>query len=359
MELSAGLRVCKLLATRKEVAVGYEKVLVIGASAGGIEALSTIVGGLPADLQAPILVVMHISPESPGYLPQILASRGRLPAKNAVNGETMLNGTIYVARPNHHLIVEKSGRLLTPRGPRENRSRPAIDPLFRSAALAFGSRVIGLVLSGGLDDGTAGLRGIKMCGGTTIVQDPLDALVSSMPNSALRNATVDFCRPAAELAELIVQLVASAPPKVERRMDPDIRKQLETEIEIARDAAQAPLIKEFGIPSIFTCPECHGALLRLRGDQSRYRCHTGHAFTEDTLLAELDAATEEAIWSAVRSLQEEAMLLGHLAEHWQGIDPETANVYRERSEKALARADSVRSSAKKAPNPASRMKSTA
>jgi two-component system chemotaxis response regulator CheB len=325
----------------------HQKVIVIGASAGGFEPLLRIVSELPADLRAPLFVVVHIAPESPGYLPEILASRGSLPAKNAIDGDLMRNGHIYVAPPDRHLTIHKNGRMRTPKGPRENRSRPAVDPLFRSAALAFGSRVIGAVLSGGLDDGSAGLRGIKMCGGTTIVQDPADAIVNSMPANALRNATVDFCRPASEIAPLIVRLVEEESERIQPHLEPVMRKQLEKEVEIAENSYKAPAIKDFGLPSIFTCPDCHGALLKVRGDRPvRFRCHTGHAFTAETLLAEMGEATEQAIWGAVRSLQEEAMLLGHLADHWQEIDDATAKEYRRKAKAAMDRADEIRGATK-------------
>lgn len=324
----------------------FEKVVVVGASAGGIEALSEVAKGLPAHLEAPVLVVMHIAPDSPGYLPEILSKRGALRAKNAEDGETLRAGRIYVAPPDRHLIVEADGHVRTPRGPRENRSRPAVDPLFRSAALAFGTRAIGVILSGGLDDGAAGLRGIKMCGGTTIVQDPEDAIVNSMPLSALRSASVDYCRPAIQLGPLIARCVAE-PIGAAPSLEPDMRKQMETEIAIARDSSQGASIREFGSPSLFTCPECHGALVKLRSERpAQFRCHTGHAFTADTLLAELNEATDQAIWNAVRSEQEKAMLLGHIADHWQEIDAPTAGTYRERAKIAMSRADHLRRAAK-------------
>jgi two-component system, chemotaxis family, protein-glutamate methylesterase/glutaminase len=323
--------------------LAYRNVVVIGASSGGIEALSRIAEDLPAALAAPVLVVVHISPDSPGYLPEILASRGSLPAKNAKEGEIARNGTIYVAPPDRHLVIEPNGRLRTPRGARENRSRPAVDPLFRSAALAFGSRVIGVVLSGGLDDGAAGLRGIKMCGGTTVVQDPGDAVVDSMPLSALRSVSVDYCRPVRDIGRLVAQLVAGGTSKSSQQMDDNMRRELETEVAIAQDPKGAAAIREFGTPSIFTCPECHGTLLRMRGERPlRFRCHTGHAFSAESLLAELNEATDQVIWNAIRSIQEGAMLLSHLADHWQEVDPEAASAYRGKARLALKRADLIR-----------------
>jgi two-component system, chemotaxis family, protein-glutamate methylesterase/glutaminase len=317
-------------------------IVVIGASAGGIDAVSTIVRGLPANLQAAIFVVLHTSPQSPGYLADILDRAGSLPAKYPSHGEVFYNGMIYVAPPDHHLMLDAGRRVQIVRGPRENRTRPAVDPLFRSAALTFGTRVIGVVLSGGLDDGTAGLRGIKMCGGTTIVQDPDDALAPSMPASALRNVSVDYCKPAGALAALITTLVEGNAPERSQVVG-SMKRLLEIEVEFAKGHAPDG-ITELGDPSLFTCPECHGALLKMRGEKPlRYRCHTGHAFTADSLLAELSDVTEEAIWNAVRSIQETSMLMSHLAKHWRESDPDVAEEFLRKAKAAQARADQVRS----------------
>jgi two-component system chemotaxis response regulator CheB len=316
--------------------------VVIGASAGGIDATSAIVQGLPSALRAAIFVVVHTSPQSPGYLADIFNRTGKLPAKYPSDGETFENGMIYVAPPDFHMMLDAQRRVHIIRGPRENRTRPAVDPLFRSAALAFGSRVIGVVLSGGLDDGTAGLRGIKMCGGTTVVQDPSDALVSSMPASALRNVSIDYCKPAGALAALLVTLVEGNAPEPTRPVG-IMKKLLELEVELAKGHGPDG-ITELGEPSLFTCPECHGALLKMRGEKPlRFRCHTGHAFTADSLLAELSNVTEEAIWDAVRSIQETSMLMNHLAEHWRETDPDVAEEFRRNAKAAQARADKVRS----------------
>jgi two-component system chemotaxis response regulator CheB len=316
-------------------------VVVIGASAGGIEAVSTMVRGLPADLPAAVFVVVHTAPQSPGYLADILAQRGVLPTKFPDDGDVFENGIIYVAPPDHHMMLQADRRVVVVRGPRENRTRPAIDPLFRSAALAYGPRVIGVVLSGGLDDGTAGLRGIKMCGGTTVVQDPSDALASSMPASALRNVSVDYCKPASDLAALIAALVEGNAPEPTQLVG-TMKRLLEVEVEFAKGRGPGS-ITELGDPSLFTCPECHGALLKMRGEKPlRFRCHTGHAFTADSLLADLSDVTEEAIWNAVRSIQESSMLMSHLAEHWRGTDPDVAEKFLHKARAAQARADQVR-----------------
>jgi two-component system, chemotaxis family, protein-glutamate methylesterase/glutaminase len=316
-------------------------IVVIGASAGGIDPLSMIARNLPAGLPASVFVVVHTSPQSPGYLADILDRTGPLPAKYPSDGESFVPGTIYVAPPDHHMLLDLDQRVQIIRGPRENRARPAIDPLFRSAALAFGSRVVGVILSGGLDDGTAGLRGIKMCGGTAIVQDPDDALVSSMPRSALRNVSIDYCKPARDLAALIGILAegkASAPTRLVNSM----KRLLQIEVDFAKGRGPEGLA-ELGDPSLFTCPECHGALLQVRGESPmRFRCHTGHAFSADSLLADLSDVTEEAIWNAIRSIQETSMLMTHLAEHWHESDPDVARELLQQANTAQARADRIK-----------------
>jgi two-component system, chemotaxis family, protein-glutamate methylesterase/glutaminase len=187
-------------------------IVVVGASAGGIEVIAAILRDLPADFPASMFIVVHIAPQSPGYLAEIFDRAGPLPVANARNGEVFARGRVYLAPPDRHLVLEATGHTRVARGPRVNRARPAVDPLFQSAARAFGQRVIGVVLSGGLDDGSAGLRSIKMCGGTTVVQEPLDATVTSMPMHALRSSAVDHCRPAARLGPLINRLVRARAP---------------------------------------------------------------------------------------------------------------------------------------------------
>jgi two-component system chemotaxis response regulator CheB len=326
--------------------MSHRDIVVIGASAGGIEAVSTVLREFPKDLPAAVFVVVHIAPQSVGYLPTIFTKAGGLPAKNAEHGEIFHRGLAYVAPPDFHLILNAEGRLETIRGPRENRVRPAVDPLFRSAALAYGPRVIGVVLSGGLDDGTSGLRAIKMCGGVAVVQDPGDALVSSMPASALMHVSVDYSEPAEQLGPLLVRLVnteTSEPAELPNTMT---RKALEFEVRATKSLASADDIVAFGEPSVFTCPECHGALLSIRGERPpRYRCHTGHSFTVDSLLAELSEATEQSIWNSIRSIQESAILLTHLASHWREEDPQVARAFEQQAGAARRRAELVRKAA--------------
>ncbi|WP_457797827.1 chemotaxis protein CheB [Methylocystis sp. S23] len=321
----------------------HPDIVAIGASAGGIEALITVVGGLPADFPASVLIAQHLSPASPGMLPQILSQAGPLPASSPEDGEALAPARIYVAPPNRHLLVETKGRLRLSRGPRENRARPAVDPLFRSAALAFGTRVIGVVLTGYLDDGTAGLQAIKLCGGAAIVQDPKEAAAPAMPLSALQNVNVDFCLPLVKIGPQLIRMTAAAAP--ERPNPEKALGNLATEVAIA--AGRPPAIErimQIGQPSNFTCPDCHGALMRLPGgDPIRFRCHTGHAFTAQALLAGLAEKAEDALWNAVRTLQEEGMLKRHMASHAQ--DNGEAAVARELlndADEALAAAEQIR-----------------
>jgi two-component system, chemotaxis family, protein-glutamate methylesterase/glutaminase len=287
-------------------------IVVIGASAGGIEALKVLAGGLPRDFNASVLIVLHIAPYGLGILPEILERAGPLPASNARDWEQIRPGHIYVAPPDYHLLVERAGHVRITQGPKENRFRPAVDPLFRSAASAFGPRVVGVVLTGWLDDGTAGLHAIKERGGTAVVQHPEDALAASMPLSAMKHVEVDHCVPLTKIAPLLERLTRL--PAGEEGGHP-VSDRMETEVRIAMED-KAVEITKWGEPSLYACPECHGVLLQLaEGSQVRFRCHTGHAYSADSLIAEMAEKTEESLWSAVRSIQENAMLMRHLAEH--------------------------------------------
>src|SRR5690348_4386832 len=188
-------------------------IIVVGASTGGVEALAQLASDLPETLPAAVFVVLHLPPQAPSHLPQILARYGPLPASQPRDGEPIHHGRIYVAPPDFHLMVER-GRVRVVRGPRENRHRPAIDPLFRTAALAYGPRVIGVILTGALDDGTAGLYAVKQRGGVAVVQDPRDALIDSMPRNALEYVAVYHCLPLREIAAPLTRLAHKpAPPE--------------------------------------------------------------------------------------------------------------------------------------------------
>lgn len=317
-------------------------IVVIGASAGGIEALKTLAAGLPQDFPASVFVVLHTAPQSPGVLGDILDRAGALPAANAVDGERIQPGRIYVAPPDYHLLVEPEIVRVT-RGPKENRFRPAVDPLFRSAAQVYGPRAVGVILTGGLDDGTSGLWAVKQLGGTAIVQDPQDALVPSMPLSALNQVKVDYCLPITEIAPLLVRLVSMS---AEEEGAYQVPEKMSIEIKIAKeDKALDSSSRRLGAPSIFTCPDCHGTLLQLHeGERTRFRCHTGHAFSADSLLAELTEGIEDSLWSTIRSIDESVMLMRHMAEHLRATrnGDDTAEQFLKQAEEAERRSNTVR-----------------
>ena len=289
------------------------RVIVVGASAGGLEALGVLLAGLPADLDAPVCVVMHTSPHGPGRAPRVLARASRLPVAHATDIEPLEAGRVYVAPPDHHLVVEPRILRLT-RGPRENRQRPAVDTLFRSAAYVYGPQVIGVILSGALDDGTAGLWTVKDRGGIAVVQDPAEATFPSMPQSAIEYVAVDHVAPLAELGPLLARLVAHSPPS---RGAAPVSRELEALTQIAKgDSAIDRGLFELGPTTPFTCPECAGVLVRLReGGVPTFRCHTGHAFSLDTLMSAASEHTEEILWNALRGLDEMRLLLEHAAQH--------------------------------------------
>jgi two-component system chemotaxis response regulator CheB len=315
-------------------------IIVVGASAGGLEALRALAAGLPADLAASVFVVLHTSAESPGMLAGILDRSGPLPAVTATDGERIRPGRVYVAPPGHHLVIEP-GVVRATRGPKENRFRPAIDPLFRSAAQVYGPRVVGVILTGYLDDGTAGLWAVKQLGGTAVVQDPADALAASMPLSALRHVRVDHCLPLAEVAPLLVRL--SEEEAEGGAFDVPEETKIKVSIALAEKALEAGVLK-LGGPSNYACPECHGVLLQLREENRiRFRCHTGHAYSLESLVAEIDEAIEESLWSAIRSVEEKVLLMRHLAEHVRaGEDGPAAEQFLLAADAAQRRADLVR-----------------
>lgn len=293
------------------IARQHHDIVVIGASTGGVEALSALVQGLPGDLPAAVFVVLHLSPETPSHLSEILSRHSRLPVHHPRDGEPIQLGHIYVAGPDRHLLVER-GVVRVVRGPRENRHRPAIDPLFRTAALAYGPRVIGVVLTGALDDGTSGLYAIKQRGGLAVVQDPRDALIASMPESALEFVTVDYCAPLLDLAPLLVRLVHEQAPSAVAYPP---SRELVYESQIAQ-LDEGTMLNEqpTGTLSALTCPECGGPLWESHnGELLRYRCRSGHAYTGESAFAAKSEALDEALWEAYNALRESALMAQRLA----------------------------------------------
>jgi two-component system chemotaxis response regulator CheB len=287
------------------------RLIVIGASAGGVSALERLAASLPETLAAPVLVVLHVGAH-PSALPEVLSYRGRLPAEHAHDGQSPEPGRIYVAPPDHHMLVVDNSLRLN-RGPKEHHARPAIDPLFLSAALARGPEVIGVVLTGMLDDGTFGLQAIKRCGGTAVVQDPADAVEPSMPLSALRHVDVDHCVPLDEMAELLVDLASTPPSTAVRPRDQRLQHEQHVMLFDGRDAMEH--LSAIATPSPFVCPDCHGGLWEIAdSDPVRYRCHVGHGFSIRTLQHELWGAADDSIWDAIRALQEKSQLILRMAE---------------------------------------------
>jgi two-component system, chemotaxis family, protein-glutamate methylesterase/glutaminase len=286
-------------------------IVVVGASAGGVEALAELAASLPSDLSAAVFVVLHLPATGTSALHEILHRHGPLPAARVKDGEPIQPGRIYVAPPDHHVLL-RTGHVHLSRGPREHGHRPAIDPLFRSAAREYSTRVIGLVLSGTLDDGTAGLLAIKSRGGIAVVQDPADALYPGMPSNALEHVPVDHVLPAASVGELLARLIAdSAEPPSE---PPPTGMQVEVEMEgFSLEAFEG---NHPGRPSGFSCPDCNGVLWQIRdgGGLERFRCRVGHAWSPQSLLTQQSEALEAALWVALRSLEERAALARRLAE---------------------------------------------
>jgi two-component system, chemotaxis family, protein-glutamate methylesterase/glutaminase len=283
-------------------------IVVIGGSAGSHAVLRQIVADLPADIPASIFITTHIPTHSAGYLADALAKAGQVPVVEAADGQPIERGRVYVAVPDHHLLVV-DGTVRLGSGPRENMTRPAIDPLFRSAALSYGPRTVGVVLSGMLNDGASGLTAIKACGGTAVVQHPLDAQSDQMPLAALEVVQADEVAPASQLGSVINKIVgtdagqASDPPHG-----------LELEVEIAAGVRLgAENLRRIADPSAISCPDCQGVLSEVRGEQPlRYRCQIGHAMTAEVLASRADHV-DEAMRVALRMMEERVTLVTRMA----------------------------------------------
>jgi two-component system chemotaxis response regulator CheB len=320
------------------------RVVVIGASAGGVEALMTIMNAMPADFAAAVCIVLHTTPSSRGRIASVIGRRSRMDVRYADDGEPLHAGRAYVAPADHHLLVEPGIVRLT-RGPRENRQRPAVDTLFRSAAYVYGPQVIGVVLTGSLDDGTAGLWTIKDRGGIAIVQEPEEALFPSMPASAREYVAVDHVSRVAELAPLLVRLVQQPHASPTPDGDRPVSRELEVINAISHgDKALERGILSLGPTSPFTCPDCSGVLVRLKeGGVPTFRCHTGHAFSLDTLTAATTEHTEEMIWNALRAVEEVMLLMRHSADHArERKDDATAAAAQRRAAESEQQADLLR-----------------
>ena len=285
-------------------------IVVVGASAGGVEALVGLASALPADLPAAVFVVLHLPATGTSALPDILSRHGPLPASHVKDGEPIENGRIFVAPPNHHMLL-RTGHVHLTRGPRENGHRPAVDTLFRSAAREYATRVIGVILSGALDDGTAGLLAIKSRGGVAVVQEVKDALYPGMPGSALEHVQVDHVLAVASIGELLARLTTEP---VGERPGP-VPTGMRVEVEMAGFSLDAMEGDHPGEPSGFSCPDCNGVLWEMQTEGlRRYRCRVGHAWSPESLLIQQSEALEAALWIALRTLEERAALARRLAE---------------------------------------------
>jgi len=311
-------------------------IIVIGTSAGGLKALGAIMATLPSDIDAVLFIVQHLAADKPSILPKILADVGSLPASHPSDGEQIQKGRIYVAPPDHHLLVNQ-GSIRVVHGPQENRFRPAIDALFRSAARAYGSRVVGVVLTGYLDDGTVGLQAVKKRGGVAIVQDPKEAEYPSMATSALRYVKVDHCLPLAEISDLLVQL--SKQPAADEEAYP-VTEEIEVESKIAEQQMNTQEflknVEAIGTRTTYSCPECNGSIWQIgKSEPLRFRCHIGHSFTANVFLSEQTQNIENALWSAVRAMEEKVTFSRQMSERMKNYNLQSAAAKYEDHAKSL------------------------
>jgi two-component system chemotaxis response regulator CheB len=286
--------------------------IVIGTSAGGITVLSNLLKLFPVDLNAAVLIVMHLSPHRASILPDILNNVSKLPVHVANDGTKILCKHVYIAPPNYHMLVKKNKIHLTS-GPTVNYSRPAIDPLFYSAAVAYGSKTFGVLCSGMLDDGTAGFAAIKNHGGVTIVQDPKEAEYPEMPRNALESGVVDYSLPILKIASLLVKLSSNStvtPIKLARE------NSMKSKIIGGQDyITEEKTLEQIGAASVFSCPECNGTLWEINEEKiTRFRCRIGHAYGIESLLVAHTDSLERIMWIAVRALEESASIAKRIAE---------------------------------------------
>lgn len=313
-------------------------IVVIGGSAGSLSPLKEILGSLPAEFAGAILVVVHVSEQSPGLTCEYISQWCRLKADHAYDGKPIEPGHVYVARPGYHLTVEP-GVVRIRRGPRENRHRPAIDPLFRTAARVYGPRVIGVILSGQDDDGSAGLYAIRQRGGIAIVQDPRDAAFQDMPRRALDYASPHYVLRTQNIGPNLTRLVAAAESKAAMQKNNRREKTESKKTSVPRGSSKkarwpssatgttkpdenlksAYFDEGEGIPSVFACPECHGVLWELKNQNLvRFRCRVGHSYSSESLAQELLGKSEAALWSAMRALEEKAAMQRRIADRIGG-----------------------------------------
>ena len=304
-------------------------IIVLGASAGGVTALQAVVAALPAGLDAAIFVALHLWAEAESLLPHILSRAGKLPASHPADGAYFETGRIYVAPPDRHLLLNDS-RMTVVRGPKENRHRPSIDVLFRSAATTYRSRVIGVLLTGSDDDGAAGLKDIQECGGITVVQDPDESAHREMPESALRILAPHFTLPLDQIGPAICNLV-------EGKIHVSRRPPMLEPVDKTRGQEEGGPVDEklYGTPSPFSCPDCNGTLWEVEdGQMLRYRCRVGHAYSARSMVEAESEAVERAMWAAVRVLEESVSMSRRIAQKSEVLRPNLLSKAAEREEHA-------------------------
>jgi two-component system chemotaxis response regulator CheB len=308
------------------ISKNVKRIIVVGTSAGGFQAISALMSGLRPQLNAAMFVVIHVGRSSmTSVVLNHIQKNTTIPCKIAEDGEPIMNNTIYLAQADHHLMIEKD-RILVQRGAYENHWRPAIDVLFRSAAAAYSSCVIGIILTGLLDDGTSGMSAIKRSGGICIIQDLTDAEFPDMPNNVLQNVNVDYQLPVSAIGEMLDTLLL-----IEHCVSTEVPKDVELEAEITRRMSSDPsIISELGTPTLLTCPDCGGTLKKVTKDVVvRYRCYTGHTFTEKALEEQQIKALENSLWVAIRMMEERKNLLENFTSpNYVGKDNHNAHINR-------------------------------
>lgn len=314
-------------------------IIVIGGSSGATAPLKSILGALPSDLPASVFVVLHIPARSLGILATAAQAATHLPVRPAEDGMAIEPGHIYLGVPDRHLLLAE-GHIRLGRGPRENMARPAIDPLFRSAAVSYGPRAVGVLLSGLLNDGAAGLSAIKRCGGLALVQDPVDAIADEMPLAGLQAVTADLVAPHGRIGDVLSDL-ARGPAGPRLTIPPEIR----LEVDIASgERIDSSVLRRFADPSPLICPDCGGVMSQIREPGPlRYRCQVGHAKTAEVLAYEQESAIDEALRVALRIIEERAELVTRMAEDGRKSGRRSvAEMYQERAEEYRRYAETIR-----------------
>ncbi len=300
----------KIFANKIKALSNLFRVFVIGASAGGHDAVINTLANIPINVNGAFLVVIHNSFDSSGGFERVLEKKIKLKVQLAGSEVPILPGNVYLSFSNQHLVVSDSSLMLS-KGPRENLFRPSIDVLFRSAAVSFKNRCVGVLLTGRLNDGTAGLLAIKRCGGIAIIQDPKTAEFSEMPLSAQRSVKVDYCMDVEDIGKLI-EVICQQPLPPEKEVPQSLVKEARIALAIKSEISKEDSLGE-QVP--FSCPSCGGPLWKMTDESmERYRCHVGHAFSQEAMLSGQNRKLEETLWVALRTFEEKRILLQRMAE---------------------------------------------